>query len=74
MKKTTVYLPDTLKVRIEEVSRSTGRPEAEVIRDAIFTATFEATAPTPRIPLTDCGLGDPTIAENVDALLERFGH
>jgi predicted transcriptional regulator len=73
MKKTTIYLPDTLKIRIEEVARSTGKPEAEVIRDAIFTATFEATAPTPRIPLMSRGLGDPTIAENVDAHLERFG-
>lgn len=73
MKKTTLYLPDDLKARIEEVARSSGKPEAQVIRDAIFTATFEDTAPTPRIPLTDCGLGDPTIAENVDELLERFG-
>ena len=73
MKKTTIYLPDELKAQVEDVARRTGRPEAEVIRDAISTATFKATAPAPRVPLMKRGLGDPTIAENVDALLERFG-
>jgi hypothetical protein len=73
MKKTTIYLPDDLKTQLEEAARTTGSTEAQVIRDAIFTATFATTAPTPRVPLTPRGLGDPTIAENVDALLERFG-
>jgi hypothetical protein len=73
MRKTTVYLPDELKKRLEEVARNTGRPEAAVIRDAISSATRVATAPRPRVPLTERGLGDPTIAENVDELLERFG-
>ena len=41
-----------------------------MIRDAISDATMAAGAPVPRIPLMDAGLGDPTIAENVDALLE----
>ena len=74
MKKTTIYLPDDLKQRLEEVARSTGRPEAAVIRDAISDATRRAVTPRPRVPLMDRGLGDATIAENVDALLdERFG-
>jgi hypothetical protein len=73
MKKTTVYLPDELKKRLEEVARSTGKPEAVVIRDAISSATREAAGPRPRVPLMERGLGDPTIAENVDELLERFG-
>jgi hypothetical protein len=73
MKKTTIYLPDDLKKRLEETARTTGRPEAQVIRDAISAATLEALSPTPRVPLMERGLGDPTIAENVDALLERFG-
>lgn len=73
MKKTTIYLPDGLKKQLEETARTTGMPEAQVIRDAIYAATFAATAPTPRVPLMERGLGDPTIAENVDALLERFG-
>jgi hypothetical protein len=73
MRKTTIYLPDELKKRIETVARRSGKAEAEVIRDAISAATSGAGGPVPRIPLTDAGLGDPTIAENVDALLESFG-
>jgi len=73
MRKTTIYLPDELKKRIEKVARNVGKSEAEVIRDAIDAATQEAGAPAPRIPLMERGLGDPTIAENVDALLESFG-
>jgi hypothetical protein len=73
MRKTTIYLPDALKKRLEEVARRTGLPEAAVIRDAISSATEKATSPRPRVPLTVHGLGDATIAENVDELLERFG-
>ena len=74
MKKTTIYLPDDLKQRLEEVARSTGKKEASVIRDAISAATRTAVAPRPRVPLMERGLGDPTISENVDALLdESFG-
>jgi predicted transcriptional regulator len=73
MRKTTIYLPDALKERLEEVARRTGRPEAAVIRDALSNATEKATSPRPRVPLTERGLGDATIAENVDELLERFG-
>jgi Arc/MetJ-type ribon-helix-helix transcriptional regulator len=73
MRKTTIYLPDELKRRVEKVARSSGKSEADVIRDAVSEATLTAGAPLPRIPLMDAGLGDPTIAENVDALLESFG-
>jgi predicted transcriptional regulator len=73
MKKTTIYLPDELKKRLEAVARKSGRPEAAVIRDAINVATRDAASPLPRIPLIEQGLGDPTVAENVDALLQGFG-
>lgn len=73
MKKTTIYLPDDLKQRLEEVARSTGKKEASVIRDAISAAT-RTVAPRPRVPLMERGLGDPTISENVEVLLdESFG-
>jgi Ribbon-helix-helix protein, copG family len=72
-KKTTIYLPDDLKHRLEKISRATGRPEAAVIRDAVRIATQDAIAPRPRVPLTKHGLGNATIAENVDALLDEFG-
>ena len=73
MRKTTIYLPDELKKRIEKVARTSRKSEADVIRDAINAATRHAGAPVPRIPLVHTGLGDATIAENVDALLESFG-
>jgi ribbon-helix-helix CopG family protein len=74
MQKTTIYLPDDLKQRLEKIARATGRPEAALIRDAIRSATQDAAAPRPRVPLMNRGLGNATIAENVDALLdEKFG-
>ena len=74
MQKTTIYLPDDLKQRLEKIARTTGRPEAAVIRDAVRVATQDAVAPRPRVPLMDRGLGNAMIAENVDALLdEKFG-
>jgi hypothetical protein len=73
MKKTTIYLPDELKKRLQYVSRTTGRSEATVIRDAISAATASGGGPVPRIPLMEQGLGDPTITENVDAFLDGFG-
>jgi hypothetical protein len=73
MRKTTIYLPDDLKAQVESVARREGRPEAEVIRDAIAAAVQGRSAPLPRVPLTKKGLGDPTIAERVDELLDGFG-
>lgn len=69
MHKTTIYLRDDLKERLEEISRTTGRSVAELIRDAIRIATRDTVAPRPRVPLMERGLGNATIAENVDALL-----
>ncbi len=72
MRKITINLPDELKKRLETVARSSGRSEAAVIRDAISNATREATVPSPRVPLMERGLGDATIAENVDERLARI--
>ncbi len=72
MRKMTIYLPDELKRRLETFARSTGRSEAAVIRDAINNATRGAAAPSPRVPLMEHGLGDATIAENAEELLERI--
>ena len=73
MKKTTLYLPDDLKQKIEAVARREHKSEADVIRDAIAAAVNGKSAPIPRIPLTTKGLSDPTIAERVDELLDGFG-
>jgi Arc/MetJ-type ribon-helix-helix transcriptional regulator len=73
MKKTTIYLPDDLKERVEKVAKIEGKSEADVIRDAISNAVGLADAPQPRLPLTKKGLGDPTLAERIDELMESFG-
>lgn len=53
MAKMTIDLPDNLKRSLD---------------DAIRMTTQEAVSPRPKIPLMDHGLGDATIAENVDAM------
>ncbi len=73
MKKTTLYLPDELKRKVELAAKRQGRSEADVIRDAI-EAAVKPVAPRPRIPLSKHGLSDPTAAKRVDELLaEGFG-
>jgi len=74
MRKTTVYLPDELKDSLERLSASSGRSEAEIIREALVQIVREATPPKPRLPITAQGLGDPSLAETVDELLEGFGN
>ncbi len=72
MVKTTVYLPEALKRRLEHVARAQGRSEADVIRAALdqFAAAHER--PRPTLPLFSSGRGD--IAERVDEILsEGFG-
>jgi len=72
MRKTTVYLPDELKRRLEAAAREQGRAEADLIRDAIADAVGSA-APRPRIPLVATGLGNPRVAADADELLDGFG-
>lgn len=64
--KTTVYLPDELKVGIEREAVRRGISEAQVIREAIASAL---TRPEP-----SAGLFSATpFAERVDELLSGFG-
>lgn len=74
VKKTTIYLPDELKKKVEALAEAGGRSEADVIRDAISTAVeAKRVYPAPRVPLVGMKLGDPTIAERAGDLLEGFG-
>jgi len=73
MKKTTLYLPDELKERIESAAQDQGRSEADVIRDAIASAVPVRRAPAPRVPLPGVKLGDPTIAERAGDVMDGFG-
>jgi len=51
MKKTTVYLPDELKLRVERTARAQNRSEAEVIRAALEEYTVRNGRPRPTAPL-----------------------
>lgn len=73
MKKTTIYLSDELKDGIEAAARREKRSEAEIIRDALSAAVEARRPPEPQIPLPGVSLGNPTIAERADELLEGFG-
>ncbi len=70
--KTTIYLPDELKRRVERTARERNVSEAEVIRSALNTGVPELERPRPTLPLFDSGRGN--IAERIDELLaEGFG-
>jgi hypothetical protein len=73
MKKTTLYFPEDLRASLERLSAEQGRSEAEIIRQALRSAVDKAAPPKPRLPLTTRGLGDPSVAERVDELLDGFG-
>jgi hypothetical protein len=72
VKRTTVYLPEDLKMRLERRARSEGITEAEIIRSALAKELSEPGRP-PTVPLFDRGWGDPTLAERVDEALAGFG-
>jgi Arc/MetJ-type ribon-helix-helix transcriptional regulator len=70
MVKTTVYLPEELKKRIENTARLQRKSEAEVIRAALDAYT-QRTYPRPRLPLFEEGDLEPI--SDWDAALEGFG-
>ena len=71
MRKTTVYLPDALKARLERVAEETHSSEAEVIREAIDHFTNERERPHPKAPLFGKGAVAPI--EDFDEALRGFG-
>jgi hypothetical protein len=71
MKKTTVYLPENLKVALGRIAKEKGCSEAELIREAIRDLVRDTEPPRPRLPLF--ASGDPTLAERVDEELAGFG-
>jgi predicted transcriptional regulator len=68
VKRTTIYLPDSLKERVERVARDRNVSEAEVMRTAIDAYTKTASRPRPRLPLFE-SIGDPNLAQRVDEIL-----
>lgn len=67
VKKTTVYLPESLKREVERLAHRRSCSEAEVIRQAIQDAVAR---PKPRFGIIP---GDDSLAMNVDEYLEGFG-
>jgi hypothetical protein len=71
MKKTTIYLPDDLKLALEQIAASRGCSEADVIREALRALTRRSAPARPRLPLFRSGR--PDLAERVDEALAGFG-
>ncbi len=69
MEKTTVYLPAELKTALSRAARSTGRSEAELIREGVGLVTGTHRIAEPRLPLFESG--QPDLAEHVDELRQR---
>jgi hypothetical protein len=62
--KTTVYLPDDLKQAVARLAATSGKSEAELIRQAIGALVSAADRPRPRGALF--ASGDSTLSERVD--------
>ena len=71
MVKTTVYLPEQLKRRLEQLARRSGRSEADLVRAALEQFVGDHPQNKPRLPLF--ASGDPHLAERVDEALTGFG-
>lgn len=71
MYKTTVYLPDDLKARLERTAAETRRSEADLIREGIGLAIARHEPPAPTIPIFVSD--DPHFAEHADEHLGGFG-
>jgi Ribbon-helix-helix protein, copG family len=71
MVKTTVYLPEDLKLALERLARETGRSEADLIRDGIRLAVARQQPPAPTLGILVSD--DPSFAERVDDHLAGFG-
>jgi Ribbon-helix-helix protein, copG family len=73
MVKTTVYLPESLKLRLASVARQEGCSEAELVRAALEHYTAEHVRPHPRFPLIEGERVPPDLAERDEEYLEGFG-
>ena len=71
MERTTVYLTEAQKRRLQRAAKLTGRSEAELIREGVDVVTTRHQAAEPRLPLFESG--QPDLAEQVDEALSGFG-
>lgn len=71
MRKTTVYLPERLKVELARAAVEAGRSEADLIREGVELVTGRVGGAEPCLPLF--ASGDPDLAARVDEHLVGFG-
>lgn len=71
MQKTTIYLPDDLKLALEQTATNEGCSEADLIRQALRRAVRRGRTPCPRVPLFSSGRRG--LAERADKALAGFG-
>jgi hypothetical protein len=71
MRKTTVYLPDDLKLRLERAAEDNGLSEAELIRSAVDEYTRTHVRPRPRLPLFSSG--EVAVITDWDEAMRGFG-
>lgn len=71
MQKTTVYLPDELKIALARAAKETRRSEADLIREGVEFVVSRRDVPAPRTGIFDSG--DPSLSEHTDELLAGFG-
>ena len=71
MTKTTVYLPDDLKLALARIASSSGRSEADLIREALRDLVRRSGAPRPIGALF--ASGDRSLSEHVEDGLAGFG-
>ena len=67
-----MYLPDDLKLRLEQAAEQDRCTEAAIVREALDEA-LKRREVSPTVPLFTKGWGDPTLAERVDELLADTG-
>jgi predicted transcriptional regulator len=70
MVKTTVYLDETVALKLRQIAKAGSQSQAEVIRDALETYTREAQRPRPK-GLGGYRSGRSDISEKAEELLRR---
>lgn len=71
MKKTTVYLPDDLLREVESLARREGRPQAQIVREALTKYVTDNPRPMPSIIGIAQGPEDGVDSTNVKAWLKE---
>lgn len=70
MVKTTVYLDQTVAIKLRQIAKTAGRSQAEVIREALETYTREAERPRPK-GIGGYRSGRSDVSQNAEEILRR---